>query len=478
MAAVQYVICLGSFLSNLSAGMFNIALVDIAGDYHRSLASAQWIVTVYLLTISVCLPLMGGIGDMRGKRSVHNLGYFVFMLGSLLCALAPNLSVLIGFRVLQGVGASMYQANNMALVVSLFPPERRGRALGTVSTFVAAGALIGPSLGGVILQWASWRLNFWLLAGAALGAWLLAQRLIPRDRPVGGGKPDGRGAVMFAAALTGLVVGLNLGPTRGWSSAAVWVPLLAFAVFAALFVRWSLSPRWARTGRSPFVRLAMFNHPAIAFGILLTVVTYAAAFAVQLALPVFLQGAMGIVPAAAGLIVMSYPASLIVSAPISGGSSDKYGSTPVMLLGLGCMAAALAALGLLRVGRGLAYVVSSVVLLGCAMGMITSPNNSIIMNRTPTHGLGMMSSMIALHRNIGMMTGAIVGGMMTAAGEGGTGGSGSAAELARGFRGGALWLAAAVIAALFGFLWVMRLGVRRERAEARASAGAERGSAM
>ncbi|MBW7460870.1 MFS transporter, partial [Paenibacillus sepulcri] len=139
-AAIQYVICLGAFLSNLSAGMFNIALVDIAGDFHRSIPSTQWVVTIYLLTISVCLPLMGAIGDLRGKRDIHNLGYFIFMIGGLFCALSPNLPALIGFRILQGIGASMYQANNMALVVSLFPPEKRGRALGTVSTFVAAGA--------------------------------------------------------------------------------------------------------------------------------------------------------------------------------------------------------------------------------------------------------------------------------------------------------------------------------------------------
>jgi MFS family permease len=111
---VHYVICLGSFLSNLSAGMFNIALVDIAGEFHKSITSSQWVVIIYLLTVTVCLPLMGSLGDLKGKRNVHNLGLFIFMTGSLCCALAPNLYALIGFRVLQGIGASMYQATNMA----------------------------------------------------------------------------------------------------------------------------------------------------------------------------------------------------------------------------------------------------------------------------------------------------------------------------------------------------------------------------
>nr|WP_273386823.1 MFS transporter [Cohnella zeiphila] len=453
---------MGAFLSNLSAGLFNIALVDIAADYGRSVPATQWVVTAYLLTVSVCLPLMGAIGDWKGKRNVHNLGFFVFMLGGLCCALSPSLPVLIGFRVLQGVGASIYQANNMALVVSLFPPEKRGKALGTVSTFVAAGALIGPSLGGAILQAFSWRFNFWLLAAVAFVAWLLARRLIPKDAPAARAAPDWMGAALFAAALAGLVAGLNLGASDGWSSPAVWLLLAVFALFAALFAGRSLSVRPGQTGRSPFIPLSLFRHPSIAFGILLTIATYAAAFSTQTVLPVFLRSVMGLEPAVAGLIVMAYPAALIISAPLSGSSSDRYGSARVLLLGLGCMVAALAALGFLPSGAGLVFVIASVVLLGTAMGMITSPNNSLVMSFAPRQSLGTMSSMIALCRNLGMMFGAAVGGMMMATPAGGlSDAAGVTGQLTRGLRGGYWGMSAVVLAFLLAYVAMSRAGAKR-----------------
>jgi EmrB/QacA subfamily drug resistance transporter len=469
MVSIQYVICLGAFLSNLSAGMFNIALLDIAGEFHKSMASTQWVVTVYLLVISICLPMMGSIGDMKGKRNVHNVGLLIFMIGGFCCALSPNLPVLIGFRILQGVGASMYQANNMALVVSLFPPEKRGRALGTVSTFVAAGALIGPSLGGVMIQWLSWRANFWLLAGAALGTWLLAQHMIPADGTTAKAAPDIPGAALFAGALTCLVTALHMGTTWGWTSRAVWLLFGLFALFAILFARWSLSVNWEASGRNPFIRLALFNHSHIIFGVLLTVATYLAAFATQLVLPFLLRDVMGLQPLLAGVIVMAYPASLSISAPLSGGISDRFGSNPLIILGLGSMIVSLIALGFLSAGSPIIYVVTFVVLLGCSMGMITAPNNSMVMSRTPKQNLGMMSSMIALNRNLGMMFGAAFGGVLlgaaTTAPESETA---TASLLEHNIRELYIVLAAIIAVSLFAYLWIVNRSDKKAGSDSRA----------
>ncbi|MBD2869372.1 MFS transporter [Paenibacillus sp. IB182493] len=438
----------------MSAGMFNIALVDIADDFGKSVATTQWVVTIYLLAVSICLPLMGAVGDMKGKRQVHNAGLFVFMLGGLGCALAPNLPALLAFRVLQGIGASMYQANNMALIVALFPPDKRGRALGTVSTFVAAGALIGPSLGGAVIEWFSWRTNFWLLCAVALGAWLLAQRYLPSDRAAGKAAPDMPGAALFSVSLTALVLALNLGNAWGWTSASVWLLFGMFGIAAILFARRSLSERWMASGRHPFIRLGLFNHAYIIFGVLLTVVTYAAAFATQLVLPVLLRNVMGVSPAVAGLIVMAYPVSLIVSAPISGGSSDRFGSAPFIMLGLGGMAASLTALGFLEADTRIVYVVAFVVLLGCSMGLITAPNNSIIMSRTPKQNLGMMSSMIALNRNLGMMFGAAFGGLLLSSGSSAP----SAALPESGIREWYVAMASVILVSLLAFIWIVKSG--------------------
>jgi MFS family permease len=200
-ALIQYVICMGAFVSTISAGMFNIALVDIANEYRQPIQSVQWVITIYLLVISIFLPLMGRIGDIKGKRFIHNLGIFMFMIGSLCCALSTNLTSLIAFRVVQGVGSAMYQATNMALIVSLFPADRRGSALGVTSTFVAAGSMVGPSLGGIMLQWFSWHMNFWVLVVISFTTWILAQKLIPKDLPKSGVRLDWTGAALFSVSL-------------------------------------------------------------------------------------------------------------------------------------------------------------------------------------------------------------------------------------------------------------------------------------
>jgi EmrB/QacA subfamily drug resistance transporter len=456
--------------------MFNIALVDIAGEFHKPISSSQWVIIIYLLTVTVCLPLMGSLGDLKGKRNVHNLGLFIFMTGSLCCALAPNLYALIGFRVLQGIGASMYQATNMALVVSLFPPERRGTALGTVSTFVAAGALIGPSLGGVVVQWFSWRLNFWLLAIVALGVGLLAQRMIPKETSEGTDRLDITGGLFFATALTGLVCGLNMGSVMGWNSLAVWLLFLVFAIFVALFTAWCRSPKWDKSDSAPFIRLNLFSHPYIIFGVMITVATYMAAFTTQIVLPVYLRNVMHIGPAVAGLIVMGYPASLIFSAPLSGGGSDKIGSNPIIIAGLSCMALSLLALSFLSSDMGIWYVLIFIVTLGCSMGMITSPNNSIVMSKAPKKQISMMSSMIALNRNLGMMLGASAGSMVLSA-EVKSGNGGSSIPLfAWRFKELFFGMALLIFTALLIFLWLVWRNERRKNLVP--GSGQERGTAV
>ncbi|MFI2858217.1 MFS transporter [Paenibacillus sp. JSM ZJ436] len=404
----QYTICLGALLSNLSAGMFNIALVDIADSLQVSLPSAQWVVTVYLLVISVLLPLMGKLGDRIGRTKVHNAGYFIFLAGALGCALSPSLPLLIASRVVQGAGAAMYQATNMALIISVFPKDQRGRALGLISTFVAAGSLAGPGLGGLVLEWFSWRTGFWLLTALALTAWLLANRLIPKDAPSGAGKPDLAGAALFAVSLTVLVTSLSLGGSYGWVSWQVLAPIIASLAGFLLFTARCLTPRPGN--REPFIQLRLFREPGIAAGIGVTLVTYLAAFSAQLLLPVFFRSELELGPAAAGMIMMGYPLSLVIFSPLFGSLSDKLGTYPLMSAGLLLMAGAAGAMSFLSASYPVLAVLALIVLLGGSMGMITSPNNSLILGRARKSELGLVSSLIALSRNLGMMLGTAAGG--------------------------------------------------------------------
>ncbi|AIQ65059.1 hypothetical protein PSTEL_19990 [Paenibacillus stellifer] len=412
--AVKIVICLGAFLSNLSAGMFNIALVDISADLGIPVASAQWVVSIYLLVISVLLPLMGRLGDMHGRRRVHNTGLFAFAIGALGCALSQNAAMLLFFRTIQGIGASMYQATNMALIVSVFPREQRGRALGLMSTFVAAGSMAGPGVGGFLIQWLSWESNFWLLAAVAGTVAVLAQKWIPRDTETSGGRLDIGAAVWFAVCLSTLMIAIDLGGRTSFLSLPV---LLLFTASAATATAYAAKERHSRrsgaASTSPPTAggISLFTNRYVAIGIVITVVTYMAAFAVQLALPAVLRLA-GTEPAWIGLIMLGYPLALVVTAPLGGGLADRKGPLGILAIGLVLMSVTLLAMGLTAPALGAGVMALPVVLLGCSMGMITSPNTSIVMGMAPKEQLGMISSVLALFRNIGMMFGTAAGGLV------------------------------------------------------------------
>ncbi|UQZ34980.1 MFS transporter [Paenibacillus sp. PK3_47] len=481
LSAVKVVICLGAFLSNLSAGMFNIALVDISADLHIPVASAQWVVSIYLLVISVLLPVMGRLGDMLGRRKVHNFGLFAFALGALGCALAPNAALLLGFRVIQGAGASMYQATNMALIVSVFPGEQRGRALGLMSTFVAAGSMAGPALGGFLIQWLSWESNFWLLAAVAGAVGLLAHLLIPQDTETAGGKLDLGRTAWFAVALSTLMIAVDLGGRTSFLSLPVLLLFTASAGTAAAYAAHARAS--GRRGRSAAVAAGpepadagtgwskdnktsavsergMFADSNFVMGIAITVITYMAAFAAQLALPAVLR-LSGAEPAWIGLIMIGYPLALVVTAPLCGGIADRRGPSGILAAGLLLMSATLLALGFAAPALGAGAMFLPVLLLGCAMGMITSPNTSIVMGLAAKSRLGMVSSLLALSRNIGMMFGTAAGGLVIGGGAAGQGGMHRAVFLA---------CAAGVAAACVWLLYSFRRSGKREGAGLRGSA--------
>lgn len=476
LSPVKVVICLGAFLSNLSAGMFNIALVDISTDLNIPVASAQWVVSIYLLVISVLLPVMGRLGDMLGRRKVHNFGLFAFAFGALGCALAPNAVLLLGFRVIQGVGASMYQATNMALIVSVFPGEQRGRALGLMSTFVAAGSMAGPALGGFLIQWLSWESNFWLLAAVAGVVGMLAHLLIPADMETAGGRLNLGRAAGFAVALSALMLALDLGGRTSFLSLPV---LLLFAASAGTAAAYAAHTRTAGRrrklhdvdagagpgfGRSKSASAVPgkegFADRSFVMGIAITVITYMAAFTAQLALPAVLR-LSGAEPAWIGLIMIGYPLALVVTAPLSGGIADRKGPLGILAAGLLLMSATLLALGFAAPALGAGTMFLPVLLLGCAMGMITSPNTSIVMGLAAKARLGMVSSILALSRNIGMMLGTAAGGLVIGGGIAGEGGT---------YRAVFLACAAGVAAACIWLLYSLRRSGKQEGAELRGSA--------
>jgi predicted MFS family arabinose efflux permease len=203
-----------------------------------------------------------------------------------------------------------------------------------------------------------------------------------------------------------------MGSTWGWKTLSVILLFITFAVCAVSLIVWGTSSRWVKTGQVPFIQFGMFANPRVCLGIATTVITSMAVFSTQLVMPVYLRTVLHVQPAVVGLILLAYPVTLIFIAPCSGKLSDRLGSLPIIYIGLTTMVAALIALSFLTTTTSIFYIIAFTLILGCSMGMINSPNNNLTLSSVPNYFLGLIGSIIALSRNMGMILGTVAGGAL------------------------------------------------------------------
>ncbi|BBH22305.1 MFS transporter [Paenibacillus baekrokdamisoli] len=397
-------ICMGAFLSHFTAGIVNVSLPQFTRIFQTNLAEVQWITTGYLLVITSLLPLMGKLGDRYGYRLIHNLGYVSFTISSIMVAFSTNLTILLILRMVQAIGASMFQATNIALITIHLPKEKRGRALGIVSTAVALGGMTGPIIGGWIAAWFSWQWLFLIHVPVAFAATLLAFRFIPvRGQERKRVPLDKVGALLFIVMISSFIFGISNGSRLGWLSSET------LFVFAVTTVALSMLLVWEPRQRVPFLPIKAFRIPAVFYGLLISTISFLLANTVLVLLPFYLFGIAAISPSTAGYILAAYPVSLAFTGPLCGYLSDRYGSRRFMFLGLCGIGSGFAALALYLGPLSIIEIAAILALIGLGMGLIASPNNSFIMKHAPAEHIGSIGGMIALTRNAGMVCGAALG---------------------------------------------------------------------
>src|SRR5882724_10677820 len=155
-------VCVGAFMGQVDSSITQMLLPHLELEFHARLSTVSWVAVAYLLAMAAFLPIFGRLADMVGRKLLYTIGFLLFMLGSACCGLAPNLPVLIGFRVLQAIGAALLSSNSVAIIVMTAGPERRGRALGIQAAAQAVGLSAGPAIGGLLLDVLDWRWVFWI----------------------------------------------------------------------------------------------------------------------------------------------------------------------------------------------------------------------------------------------------------------------------------------------------------------------------
>jgi len=390
---------MGVFLATIDGSIVNVSLPTMEKSFQTDFALVQWVVLAYLLTVTTLMLGIGRLADIYGKKPIYTTGFIVFTIGSALCGLAPSIFTLIGFRVLQAVGAAMVMALGMAIVTEAFPGSERGRALGISGTIVSVGIAIGPTLGGFIVQNLSWHWIFFVnLPIGVIGIYMVT-RYVPNFRPPGGQRFDFRGALALCACLLSLLVGLTLGQRVGFGAAIVLLLIGLFLVFLAVFI--SLELRIEQ----PMIDLRLFLNNLFSVSLATGFIIFICLSGSLLLMPFYIQNVLGYDPQRTGLLMATVPVALGIIAPISGSLSDRFGSRPITVAGLVVLTAGFLAVSSLNAETTTFGYVLRFLPVGLGMGIFQSPNNSAIMGAAPRDRLGIASGMLAVTRTLGQTTG-------------------------------------------------------------------------
>ncbi len=395
----------GAFVAALSTSLVAVSAPVIARELSVTPHDVSWVLTGYLLAISSLLALAGKAADVLGRKRVYLTGFVFFVAGSMMCAAALDLRALVGARVMQGVGASMLMAVGPAIVTRAVPPSRRARALGLQLAATYIGLTLGPSLGGMLATKLSWQAVFVVIAGAGAIGLVLALAMLPADEEPHE-RPSVRsldlpGAVLFAVALSALLVALKRTQTDGWTGR----PVLLLGAFSLLAL--GVFVRHTALHASPLLPVALFKKPPFAFGVLGATLLYTVTFMLAYLLPFQLQHGAGLSAAHAGAFMTAQPATMAVVAPLSGAIADRWGPRLPSAAGMLAIACGMAAVASTAAVPG-AVLVLSLALIGVGAGLYVAPNSALIMGAAPRDRQSTAAAMAATARNVGMTLGIAV----------------------------------------------------------------------
>jgi len=372
-----------------------VALPVIGRDFNASAMQLGLVETTYVLSASIFLLAMGRLGDIYGRRRVFQYGIVAFTFAGGLLSQAWSIESMIAMRFLQGMGGSMVMATTFAIVVSVFPPEERGKALGIAVACVYAGISCGPFFGGALVTAFGWRAIFYLAVPLGLITFAVSCAKLRGEWAEAKGEPfDWRGSLVYAAAILLLISGAsNL--DLGW-----WAWVLAAAGIGGICHFLLLE---ARTDY-PVLNVALLrSNRVFAFSNLAALLNYAATFGVTFFLSLYLQYVKGLNPREAGTILIIQPIVQAVFSPFCGRLADRFSAAGVATIGMAFCATGLGVAATISAGTSIGLVMVMLVTLGLGFALFSSPNISVIMGSVEPRYLGVASGLNSTMRTLGMM---------------------------------------------------------------------------
>src|SRR4051794_10126522 len=394
---VLFVTSIGALLASLTAGTLVIALPDILRDLKTDIFSLLWIVVGYTVVTTVLVLNAGRLADRYGRSRTYILGFGVFTVASVWCALAPNALLLILGRVIQGVGGAFMFANSAALVTDAFPRRELGKALGINAMVVGAGLILGPILGGWLTSF-GWRFVFWFnvplgLLGIIAALLVLVEQHKPQ-REVG---LDWPGSGVYLVGLLALMTSLAFGGIYGWGTWWIVGGFVLFVVSLAVLF-------WVEHHvQKPLIDLELMRDRLFLMGNLTAMLNGVARNGVLFLLVFYLQGVKGMDPVTAGIALAPLAVGMLVLSPISGILADRYGSRELATAGMIVTAIGLAGLTTISVDTSIQELVLWQLIVGAGSGVFNSPNTSAVMGVVPPAKRGIGSGIRAMLTNTGFV---------------------------------------------------------------------------
>jgi EmrB/QacA subfamily drug resistance transporter len=396
---------LGSFVAFLDVAVVNVALPAIEHELGGGIASQQWVVDAYLLTLGSLILVAGSLSDLFGRKRVFGAGLIGFALASVVCAVAPNVPLLIAGRGLQGVAGALLVPSSLALIIGTFPNDQQGRAIGRWTAWTGIAFVIGPLVGGLLVDAGSWRWVFAINVVPIAVTLLVLAKVDAEPASAERGRVDVAGALLCAAALGGIIYALIEQPRRGWGDPAIFLPLAGGVVAFAGFLAWE------RVTPHPLLNLGLFRSRNFAAGNAATLAIYAGLTAATFLITVFLQQVAGYSATAAGLALLPVTVIMFVLSPLFGRLAGRYG--PRVFMAAGPIVAGAGFLLMASFDARAAYVtrlLPGVVVFGVGLATTVAPLTSAVLAGVDQRHAGIASAVNnAVARVAGLLAVAAVG---------------------------------------------------------------------
>jgi len=405
---IFFLVATSIFMSTLDSSIVNVALPYMMQELQTDIQTIQWVVLIYLVTICSLLLTFGRLSDIKGRKPIYVLGFTIFVAGSFLCGMARTPQFLILSRALQGGGASMLMACSPALIVDVFPVKERGKVLGMIGSVVAAGLTTGPVVGGILLEYFSWRFIFYINIPIGIGAALCGMLVLKSTH--GNGKKeeplDKTGSILLGIVLFSLIIFLT--QISKWGIASIFS--LSFAGF---FILASICFLVNETRSDyPLFDLALLKIKLFVFPVMASAILFAALFVIVFMMPFYLTYPCGFSASKTGLIMIVPFLFLLVISPVSGMLYDKFASRRLCMAGMSVLTLSLVSLMTVHPSMGVLSILWRIALAGIGIALYVPPNNTAIMSSVQPSKRGIASGAVATARNIGMVIGVALAGLI------------------------------------------------------------------